>query len=69
MSERSDAEEALDDALTALHTVSLRVEGHHGHGHGSGREHLETILRKVPLEMMEKVRRRSERAGGGGADF
>ena len=53
MSERSDAKEELDDSLVALNAVSQVI------GMADARRPLvEVILSKVPLEMMEKVKRR-----------
>ena len=53
MTERTDAEEAVDDALISVNAVSEMV------GQADGRrQHVETILNKIPLEMMEKIKRR-----------
>lgn len=53
MTERSDAEEALDDALISLNSVSQMI------GQSDlRRPYVDTILGKVPLEMIERVRRR-----------
>ena len=53
MGEKTEAEEALDDALIALNAVSNVI------GQADERRvHVETILMKVPVEMMDKVRRR-----------
>ncbi len=57
MSERSDAEEALDDALITVNGISQTV------GQADiRRPHVETILSKIPLEMMDKIRRRRTEA-------
>ncbi len=53
MSERSDAEESLEDALSAVHAVSQTI------GQSDPRRpHVETILSRIPLEMVERARRR-----------
>ena len=53
MTERTDAEEELDDALCAVHAVSSAV------GMADPRRpQIETILGKVPIEMMDKIKRR-----------
>jgi len=52
--ERSDAEGTLEEVLVSVEGVSSKLEGQDGHL----RDLLEIIMRKVPLEMMERVRRR-----------
>ena len=53
MSEKSDAEENLDDVLISLNHVSSLI------GDADPRRALiNTILNKVPLEHMEKIKRR-----------
>eukprot|EP00095_Tigriopus_kingsejongensis_P000213 maker-scaffold55_size446313-snap-gene-0.15 protein:Tk00213 transcript:maker-scaffold55_size446313-snap-gene-0.15-mRNA-1 annotation:"lmbr1 domain-containing protein 2-like protein" len=53
MTERTDSEESLDDALTSLYGVSQVI------GQADPRRSfVDTITVKVPLEMMEKIQRR-----------
>eukprot|EP00092_Neocalanus_flemingeri_P024015 GFUD01026049.1.p1 GENE.GFUD01026049.1~~GFUD01026049.1.p1 ORF type:complete len:729 (+),score=180.52 GFUD01026049.1:1867-4053(+) len=52
--ERSDAEGTLEEVLVSVEGVSRRLEGEQG----PLRDLLDIIMRKVPLEMMERVRRR-----------
>ncbi len=53
MSERADAEETLDDALLAVNLIAQTI------GQADMRRPMvESILEKVPLEMMERVKRR-----------
>ena len=60
MGERSDAEEAVDDTLISLNAISQIV------GQSDlRRPNVETILQKVPLELMEKIRRRRADASFG----
>ena len=58
MSEKSDAEEHLEDVLVLVQLLSSEI--------GTAdtlRPQLDTILMKIPLEMMEKVR-----LSGGGVE-
>merc|ERR1719228_144128 len=52
--ERSDAEGTLEEVLVSVEGISRKLEGEHGHL----KDLLDIIMRKVPLEMMERVRRR-----------
>ena len=53
MSEKSDAEETLDDILISVHAISNMV------GETDARRKLvEIILNKVPYEMIERIKRR-----------
>ena len=53
MSEKSDAEENLDDVLISLNHVSSMI------GETDSRKPLiNTILNKVPLEFIERIKRR-----------
>ena len=53
MSEKSDAEENLDDVLISLNHISSMI------GETDARRpKLNTILNKVPLEFMDKIKRR-----------
>ena len=53
MTERSDADETLDDALTSVNALSHMI------GQSDMRRpHVETILNKIPIEMLERVKRR-----------
>jgi len=61
MSEKSDAEETLEDVLLSVHLLSNEVSVS-----DPRRPMVETILQKVPLDQMEKVKRRGENRGGGG---
>ena len=56
--ERSDAEGSLEDVLVSLETVNKRLAGESGHL----RQLVDVIVSKVPLEMMERVRRRTRPA-------
>ncbi len=57
MGERSDAEESLEDALVTVNAISQTV------GMSDPRRpQVETILSKIPLEMMEKIKRRRPEA-------
>jgi len=58
MSEKSDAEETLEDVLMAVHSLSNDVPVS-----DPRRPMVETILQKVPLDQMEKVKRRREHQG------
>ena len=51
--ERSDAEGSLEEALAQVETASRAVGEM-----DMSRVHIDTIISKVPLEMMERVRRR-----------
>ncbi|TRY67592.1 hypothetical protein TCAL_03463 [Tigriopus californicus] len=53
MTERTDAEESLDDALATLHAVG-QIIGQND----LRRPFVDTIMAKVPIEMMEKIQRR-----------
>jgi len=52
--ERSDAEGTLEEVLVSVEGISRKLEGDQGHL----KDLLDIILRKVPLELMERVRRR-----------
>ena len=56
--ERSDAEGSLEDVLVSVETVSKRLAVEGGHL----TELVDVIVSKVPLEMMERVRRRTRTA-------
>ena len=62
MSEKSDAEETLEDVLLAVHMISNEIDQV-----DARRPQMDTILKKIPLEMMEKVKRR--RVAGEASDF
>ena len=51
MSEKSDAEEHLEDVLVVVQLLSSEIGTA-----DSLRPQLDTILQKIPLEMMEKVK-------------
>jgi len=51
---RSDAEGTLEEVLVSVEGISRKLEGEQGHL----KDLLDIIMRKVPLEMMERVRRR-----------
>ena len=52
MSEKSDAEEHLEDVLVVVQLLANEISLS-----DSLRPQLDTIVNKIPLEMMEKVRR------------
>jgi len=52
--ERSDAEGTLEEVLVSVEGISRKLEGDQGHL----KDLLDVIMRKVPLELMERVRRR-----------
>jgi hypothetical protein len=52
VSERADSDDALDHALASVKALSLRVSQA-----DPQRANVETILRKIPLEMMERASR------------
>ena len=56
--ERSDAEGSLEDVLVSVETVNKRLAGEAGHL----RQLVDVIVAGVPLEMMERVRRRTRAA-------
>lgn len=56
--EKAEAEENVEDVLESLHSASKAIPNNH-----PLRESLETILRKVPLELMEKASRNATRNG------
>jgi len=56
--ERSDAEGSLEDVLVSVEAVNKRLVGEAGHL----RQLVDVIVSKVPLEMMERVRRRQRTA-------
>ena len=56
--ERSDAEGSLEDVLVSVEAVSKRLAGDGGHL----AQLVDIIVSKVPLEMMERVRRRTRTA-------
>jgi len=60
MSEKSDAEETLEDVLFEVHLMSNEIEHL-----DSRRPWIDTILRKIPTELMDKVKRRRTNDGGG----
>lgn len=65
--EKAEAEEHVDDVLESLHAAGRATPTNH-----ERRAFVETILRKVPVELMEKVARStggSGRTGGGGGDM
>jgi len=53
MTERTDADEVLDDALIAANALSTLVERQ-----DTMRPYVEEILKKIPVEMMERIKRR-----------
>ena len=55
MSEKSDAEEHLEDVLVVVQLLSNEISMA-----DSLRPQLDTILNRIPLEMMEKVRQKSK---------
>lgn len=57
--ERADAEENMDDVLESLNAVSQATPLTH-----ELRPCIDTILRKVPTELMERVRRQTRNDGG-----
>lgn len=57
--DKADAEENVDDVLESLNAVNLATPMNH-----SLRPCIETILRKVPSELMERVRRHTRNDGG-----
>ena len=52
MSEKSDAEEHLEDVLVVVQLLANEISLS-----DSLRPQIDTIVNKIPLEMMEKVRR------------
>ena len=54
MSEKSDAEEELDDVLITVNTIATMA----GDNDFKIRKMVDTILSKVPIEMLEKIKRR-----------
>ena len=52
MSEKSDAEEHLEDVLVVVQILANEISIS-----DSLRPQIDTIVNKIPLEMMEKVRR------------
>jgi hypothetical protein len=58
-SEKAEAEENVEDVLESLQSVSIIVPSHH-----NLRPCVETILRKVPTELMEKAKRNVRSDGG-----
>lgn len=58
-SEKAEAEENVEDVLESLQSVSVIVPNHH-----SLRPCVETILRKVPTELIEKAKRNIRGDGG-----
>lgn len=63
MGERSDAEEVLDDALLAVNLISNTI------GQSDGRRpFVDEIVGKVPIELMEKIKRRRGEEASFGAD-
>lgn len=56
--EKAEAEENVEDVLESLHSASKAIPNNH-----PLRECVETILRKVPLELMEKASRNVNRNG------
>lgn len=66
--EKAEAEEHVDDVLESLHAASRATPTNH-----ERRAYVETILRKVPVELMERVARmggaRGALSGGGGGDM
>merc|ERR1719228_1674629 len=52
--ERSDAEGTLEEVLASVEGISRKLEGDQGYL----KDLLDIIMRKVPLELMERVRRR-----------
>lgn len=57
--EKAEAEEHCDDVLESLHAASRATPTNH-----ERRSFVETILRKVPVELMEKVSRTGGSRGG-----
>ena len=55
MSEKSDAEEHLEDVLVVVQLLANEISLS-----DSLRPQLDTIVNKIPLEMMEKVRRNAK---------
>ena len=53
MTERTDADEALDDALIAANALSTVVDQQ-----DTRRSYVEEILKKIPIELMDKIKRR-----------
>ena len=53
MTERTDADEALDDALIAANAISTVVGQE-----DMRRPYVEEILKKIPVELMERIKRR-----------
>lgn len=60
--DKAEAEENVDDILESLQAASRAVPSNH-----ELRPYVETILRKVPTELLEKANRNFNRSGGGGA--
>ena len=58
-SDKAEAEENVDDVLESLHGASRAIPNNH-----ELRPCLETILRKVPTELIEKVSRNNHRIDG-----
>lgn len=56
--EKAEAEENVDDVLESLHAASRATPTNH-----ERRAFVETILRKVPVELMEKVQRNGNNRG------
>lgn len=56
--EKAEAEENVDDVLESLHAASRATPTNH-----ERRAFVETILRKVPVELMEKVQRNGNTRG------
>jgi len=63
MSEKSDAEETLEDVLLSVYLVSNEISGS-----DPRRTMVETILQKIPLDQMDKVKRRRENSHQQGTD-
>lgn len=59
--DKAEAEENVDDVLESLQAASRAVPNNH-----ELRPYVETILRKVPTELLEKASRNYTRNGGGG---
>lgn len=57
--EKAEAEENVDDVLESLHAASRATPTNH-----ERRAFVETILRKVPVELMDKAQRSTGRGGG-----
>jgi len=63
--ERNDAEGSLEEVLLSVEGINRKLEGEFGHL----KDLLDIIMRKVPLEMMERVRRRQRIADTDGSEL